>query len=391
MNIINQYLSDMKEAIDKIPSDTLEQVIQTLHNARLNGNQVFIMGNGGSAATASHFVCDLAKNTRCHTWPNFRVIGLTDNVAILTAYSNDEGYENALAGQLSNLIRRGDIVIGISCSGNSPNVINAVELAKRSGAKTIGFTGKLGGKLAEMVDINISAIADAIQQQEDIHSMLCHMVTVALNGIPAPVEVLTRPVYTEYNTLSLVEKLFGRTVVFTDESEAGKRAASLDLIHKISEEIAAHLDLHELLSSVLLMTLESIGASSGSIMVLNEEGDVIDGMLAYAGKINTGSLDRLSEIRKMGLAGWVAEHRQAALIENTHNDPRWLKKEYEVNTDGNRSALSVPLMTQDRVVGVVTLVHPQAGWFTLEDLALLTAITITMSYSFNKRQSSPAE
>jgi putative methionine-R-sulfoxide reductase with GAF domain len=113
---------------------------------------------------------------------------------------------------------------------------------------------------------------------------------------------------------------------------------------------------------------------------------VVDGLLAYAGKVNTGSLDRLEEIKKQGLAGWVVENRQAALVKNTRDDPRWLRREFEESTGASRSALSVPLITQDRVVGVVTLVHPKAGWFTMEDLALLTAITITISYSVSARK-----
>jgi phosphoheptose isomerase len=130
----------------------IEEVIDTLHDARLTGKQVFIMGNGGSASTASHFVCDLAKNTRKEGWPHFKAIGLADNIAIFSAYANDEGYDNVFAQQLASLICTGDIVIGISASGNSPNVLKAMEIAKQHRAKTIGFTGFDGGKLGKMVD-----------------------------------------------------------------------------------------------------------------------------------------------------------------------------------------------------------------------------------------------
>ena len=385
MERINQYIDEMKAAIDLIPMDRFDQVVDILHQARLNGQQVFIMGNGGSASTASHFVCDLAKNTRNHGWPHFRAIGLTDNVAILTAYANDEGYENALAGQLANLLRPNDVVVAISCSGNSPNVIKAVELANQSGAITIGFTGRKGGKLATMSHVNISAQADAIQQQEDIHIMLCHMVTVALNELPKVEVIARRPAYSEPNTLTLIKSLFGKDVV-EETNELAPQGTPAELVQKISREMAQNLDLHEMLTYVLQMTLDSVGASSGSIMVLNDEGEVVDGLLAYAGKVNTGSLDRLEEIKKQGLAGWVVENRQAALVKNTRDDPRWLRREFEESTGASRSALSVPLSTQDRVVGVVTLVHPKAGWFTMEDLALLTAITITISYSVSARK-----
>ena len=101
-------------------------VITTLQRARMQGKQVFVMGNDGSATTASHFVCDLAKNTRREGLPHFWVIGLTDNMAIFSAYANDEGYENVFTQQLANLVNPGDIAIGISASGNSKNVINAL-------------------------------------------------------------------------------------------------------------------------------------------------------------------------------------------------------------------------------------------------------------------------
>ncbi len=384
MDRFTQYIEGLKSAIDQIPIDRFNQAVDILHQARLNGQQVFIMGNGGSAATASHFACDLAKNTRHHGWPNLRAIGLTDNVAILTAYANDEGYENALAGQLGNLIRPRDVVVAISCSGDSPNVIKAVELAHQSGAVIVGLTGRKGGKLAGLCTVNISVQADAIQQQEDIHTMLCHMITLALNDIPKVEVINRRPASAESNTLALIRNLFGQDVL-EQATESAPVGSPLELVQKISREMAQKLDLHELLAYVLQLTLESVGASSGSIMVLNDEGEVIDGLLAYAGKVNSGAIDRLEEIKKQGLAGWVVENRQAALVKSTSDDPRWVRREFEQNSGETRSALSVPLITQDRVVGVATLVHPKAGWFTMEDLSLLTAITISISYSMRAR------
>ncbi len=138
------------------------------------------MGNGGSASTASHFVCDLAKNTRMPSSPHFRVIGLTDNMAIFSAYANDEGYENVFAGQLASLVRPDDIVIGISTSGHSPNVLNGILLAQRMGAKTIGFTGFDGGELAHLVDLNIHVPSDCIEQIEDVHLVLEHLICTVL-------------------------------------------------------------------------------------------------------------------------------------------------------------------------------------------------------------------
>jgi len=184
MENITNYISTLHQTIDQLPQDLIAEVIRILRRARLQGNQVFIMGNGGSASTASHFVCDLAKNTRHADLPHYRAIGLTDNMAIFSAYANDEGYENVFARQLANLIQPGDIVIGISASGNSQNVINAIEEARRNTVTTIAFTGFDGGRLGQMVDVNIHVKSNIIEHVEDIHLMLEHMIVKTIKEQP---------------------------------------------------------------------------------------------------------------------------------------------------------------------------------------------------------------
>ena len=176
MEQIKNYIIGLQKTMDQLPHQLIAEVIDELHDARLKGNQVFIMGNGGSASTASHFVCDLAKNTRKEGLPHFRVIGLTDNMAIFSAYANDEGYENVFSQQLANLVKPGDVIIGISASGNSKNVLNAIEEAQKHKVKTIAFTSFDGGVLGQMVDINIHVKSNIIEYVEDIHLMLEHMI-----------------------------------------------------------------------------------------------------------------------------------------------------------------------------------------------------------------------
>jgi len=180
MEKIQQYITTLQQTMDQLPQTLIAEVIGILQRARLQGNQVFILGNGGSASTASHFVCDLAKNTRRVDLPHFRVIGLTDNMAIFSAYANDDGYENVFSLQLANLIRPDDIVIAISASGNSKNVLQAIEEAKKHSVTTIGFTGFDGGHLGQMVHINIHVKSNIIEHVEDIHLMLEHMIVTAL-------------------------------------------------------------------------------------------------------------------------------------------------------------------------------------------------------------------
>ncbi|MGB5844103.1 MAG: SIS domain-containing protein [Anaerolineales bacterium] len=180
MNFVNTYIDELKMTLDQLSEEVIEQVLDILHEARLDNRQVFILGNGGSASTASHFVCDLGKNTRVQGTPNFRVMGLTDNMALFSALANDEGYENVFSQQLGNHLQPGDVVIGISTSGNSPNVINAMHFANTMGAQTIGFTGFTSGDLGSMVDIDLHVPSHSIEQVEDIHLVLEHLITKAL-------------------------------------------------------------------------------------------------------------------------------------------------------------------------------------------------------------------
>jgi NtrC-family two-component system sensor histidine kinase KinB len=161
----------------------------------------------------------------------------------------------------------------------------------------------------------------------------------------------------------------------TADLPATERArASLELLYSISRELAAQLDLRELLQRVLQLTLENVGAASGSILVLDESGEVIEGALAYEGRVHDHTAEQLAVTYERGLAGWVVEHREPALVASTRDDARWLKRPKDASNGDSRSAISVPLTARDRVVGVLTLVHPEAGHFKQDDLMLLKAI-----------------
>ncbi|RME37328.1 MAG: SIS domain-containing protein, partial [Thermoflexia bacterium] len=154
--------------------------IDVLLSAAYVGSTIFTMGNGGSAATASHFACDLAKGAIVPGGPRFRVIALTDNVPLITAWSNDVAYENIFAEQLSNLMGRGDVVVAFSGSGNSPNVLRAIALAREQGGITIGFSGFDGGQLSRVVDVPVVVLCHCMEQIEDVHLVLCHLMTTVL-------------------------------------------------------------------------------------------------------------------------------------------------------------------------------------------------------------------
>lgn len=180
---IETYLDKLQQSLKLLPQDKINEAIALLHEARLAERTVFIMGNGGSASTASHFVCDLAKNTRVPGQPDFRVLGLTDNMASFSAYANDEGYEQVFARQLSTFVQPGDIVIGISTSGQSANVLTAIQVALEAGASTISFTGFDGGQLARMTDLNLHVSSHIIEHVEDLHLVLEHLICFMLRDM----------------------------------------------------------------------------------------------------------------------------------------------------------------------------------------------------------------
>lgn len=176
------YFWQIKKVIDELDLEKIQKIAEKIFDAYKNNKQIFIMGNGGSASTASHFACDLGKGTLQRFYDEkerrFRVISLTDNVATLMAFGNDLSFEDIFVQQLKNLVNPGDVVIGISASGNSVNVIKAIEYAKGCGAKTIGFLGfRAGGKLHDLVDYEITVQDEHYGRNEDIHMILIHLIT----------------------------------------------------------------------------------------------------------------------------------------------------------------------------------------------------------------------
>lgn len=177
MEAITTYFSDLDQMMREISLPHLQRILQLLEEVYVSGHRIFIMGNGGSAATASHFALDLAKNTIMPGVPRLKAISLTDHVPLITAWSNDTAYEHIFSEQLANMIEPGDAVIGISASGNSLNVMNALDLAHKSRAYTIGLLGAHGGHIKDMVDAYVLAPGKNIEQEEDAHLILAHLIT----------------------------------------------------------------------------------------------------------------------------------------------------------------------------------------------------------------------
>jgi D-sedoheptulose 7-phosphate isomerase len=172
---VDDYIKRLQNALGELPRERLVEAGEVLLTAYRNDRQLFTVGNGGSSSTASHMAADLAKNTIGPNVKRFRVASLADNTSIITALANDLSYEMVFAEQLVNVICAGDVLIVISASGNSPNVLNAIHYARRRSVDTIGLLGFDGGRAAELVDIPIVVRSGDYGIIEDVHLAINHM------------------------------------------------------------------------------------------------------------------------------------------------------------------------------------------------------------------------
>ena len=172
---IRHYLTELQDVLTKVDVNEIAAIADVLHTAYEQGKTILTMGNGGSGATASHMVCDMNKGACFHAEKKFRFISLTDCTPMILALGNDVGFESIFVEQLKAYAQPGDVVLGISGSGNSPNVLRAVEYAKQLGCVTIGAVGFGGGKLKSLVDHCFHVNVNDMQLVEDVHMILVHI------------------------------------------------------------------------------------------------------------------------------------------------------------------------------------------------------------------------
>jgi D-sedoheptulose 7-phosphate isomerase len=170
------YKADVLKAIETIELEKVGQAIDILKRARDEDRRIFVCGNGGSASTASHFVCDMVKGASFHRDKRFRIMALTDSLPTITAYANDVCYDCVFVEQLKNFAEPGDVVVAISGSGNSPNVLQAMEYANSIGCRTIALSGRNGGQLGPMAQLNLQASNPHMGRIEDVHMIVMHMI-----------------------------------------------------------------------------------------------------------------------------------------------------------------------------------------------------------------------
>jgi D-sedoheptulose 7-phosphate isomerase len=180
LSVATDYLSELADVLRLVPGEAIGRAVDLLLEARAAGRRVYIMGNGGSAATASHFACDLVKTAHVLGLAPLRVSALADNAAILTAWANDVSYERSFAEQILALVEPGDIVIGISASGNSPNIVAGLSAAMSAGACSIALLGFDGGAARHLADIAIHIPCHDYGLVEDTHAAIGHAITAAI-------------------------------------------------------------------------------------------------------------------------------------------------------------------------------------------------------------------
>jgi D-sedoheptulose 7-phosphate isomerase len=176
MTFAEQYQAQLLDVIRSIDVEKVERAIGILNEARRDGRRIFVFGNGGSASAASHFATDLVKGASFGRDTRFRVMALTDSLSTITAYSNDVSYECVFVEQLKNFAEPGDVAMAISGSGNSPNVLRAIEYANGMGCRTIALSGRDGGKLGPLAELNLQVAHAHMGRIEDAHLIMLHMI-----------------------------------------------------------------------------------------------------------------------------------------------------------------------------------------------------------------------
>jgi D-sedoheptulose 7-phosphate isomerase len=174
---VSAYFDKVRKIMEEVSADEVAEVIHVLSEAYDKGRTVFLCGNGGSASTASHWACDLGKGTVAEGKPRFRALSIGDHQALLTAYANDCGYDTVFAEPIRSWAQPGDVVILITASGNSPNVLEAARAAREIGCTTVGLIGFGGGKLAKLVDCQITVSSREYGPVEDLHMILDHLIS----------------------------------------------------------------------------------------------------------------------------------------------------------------------------------------------------------------------
>jgi cellulose synthase (UDP-forming) len=383
---VRDYQLGLARSLDQLPLEALEQVATILHQARLSNRRVFILGNASSSWISSQFARGLANHRMRSRWPAFRIFEVLEKTTLRALEYREHGYEKISYEQLAELVGAGDIIIGVSCAVFSRRQANALKLASARQAKTIAIAGAKGDQVDPQVDLILQIAGESSGRIEDTLLMVVRLICkvlqeVVASRVPEQQSVQQSPKidHQPANTatdLPGIPEFAGLAAI----SQGSLSSGFLYELQRTSQFRTSQLqvDQEAILRKVLQISVESLGAASGSLLLFDERGEVSQAALALAGQVESYSAGSFSETLREGLAGWVVENRQPALVASTYEDPRWLRRPWD-EINGTRSAISVPLLDADRVAGVLTLVHPEPGRFTEGDVAMLVSIAVSLT------------
>lgn len=379
---VRSYLTNLPFSLDPLPLEAFERAINLLLRARQDAKQVFIISDEHNRMLSGVIAGDLTQGDLSPGWIVFRVNPAS---SVNQPFTRTEDLDRIISIQSKDLpgkLRAGDVLISITTGAEEPWLLEACQMGRENGAHVIAFTGIKRGAVGSLADVNIHLVAESLGPAEDGMLIITHLFGRALRAVSNTEEYKISAEYQFRGDKPIEDRAqpfegmeapsFGEVAVSERASQFFEKLTALR-----REVMNAELD-ENLIRKVLTHTLEMFGACSGSLVMLGREGGASLAAIAYEGQVNLLPADHLLDTLQKGLAGWVTENRQPALVTDTQRDNRWLRRGWEYQNH-SRSAISVPLGAGGEIIGVLTLVHRRAGWFRESDLMLLVAIVANLA------------
>jgi cellulose synthase/poly-beta-1,6-N-acetylglucosamine synthase-like glycosyltransferase/phosphoheptose isomerase len=354
---LRTYIIDLPSMVDPIPLDRIQRVINQLHLAGVQGRQVFILSDHESNRVSEQMAEDLT-HIEYSKWMVYRVSSHPNSSPQINHSTQSRRYSEISIDELSVRIEQKDILLIYSPNGQSPRLTKALESCKRLGTTTIGITGLDRSGIARQVDFNIHLSGESLEQITASMHVIEQLIYRVLQEIASrPIPEKTRPIWVTPGFL------------VNRNGKNHPSPAQANVVVK-REDLITH---SHLMRRILQESVVSLNASSGSLVTVDRVGEPIDAFISYEGEVHSYPVDHLLDTLQSGLAGWVVQSRKPALITKTHQDARWISRDWEQGQPA-RSAISVPLLESGEVSGALTLVRRGGHPFNQGDLDRLEAI-----------------
>lgn len=384
---VRTYMTNLPFTSTPVPLEGIEKAITLLHSAREQGRRLFFVGEAGNQPIASLFACDFSRNGPPGSWPVFLLNGLEQAGHDRDVQRQGLPYQHIMLEEFASLVQPGDVLIAISVDGEGSRTLQTLQLARKAHAGSIALTGFQRGRVGHEAEVNLHLPSESEEQFEDGMLILEHILYRAI-----------REMDTGSGSVGDIRSSSGNGGRFhvlpakpafaqkqdSHSLEAASRARNafqiLFALRKDADQLKTGA---EMIRRVLEASIELLQADSGSLVLFDEKGNASEAALAYQGQVGIYPVSHLSDILQRGLAGWVAQNRQPALVDDTRADRRWLRRAWE-DQRASRSAISAPLLEGERVFGVITLADSRPERFVADDLVLLAAVAIQVSFLSGK-------